>query len=189
MYTDEHGCLTGGKREAQRRSDLPATPQGFHISAQWLRRSAVLRRYPGSTVQQNSATLKAVASSRFTHHATPKGSYLAFVREPTTSFSASRHARKMRQRTCEVIPVFQDIEFNRHLQAVLHELDVALQRRYAHFERTRHLCAIRILPILDHPMNPHHPLQRRPAIPMRPQISARVRYQRQGQMLPASDCH
>src|SRR6266446_7395616 len=80
---------------------------------------------------------EAVASSRFTHHATPKGSYLAFVREPTTSFSASRDARKMRQRTCEVIPVFQDIEFNRHLQAVLHELDVALQRRYAHFERTR----------------------------------------------------
>src|SRR2546422_353241 len=38
------------------------TPTGFHISAQWLRRSAVLRRYPGSTVQQNSPTLKAVVS-------------------------------------------------------------------------------------------------------------------------------
>src|SRR5438309_433247 len=39
------------------------TPKGFHISAQWLRRSAVLRRYPGLTVQQNCPTLKARASS------------------------------------------------------------------------------------------------------------------------------
>src|SRR5437667_12456332 len=44
------------------------TPKGFYISAQRLRRSAVLRRYPGSTVQQNSATLKAVALSRITFH-------------------------------------------------------------------------------------------------------------------------
>src|SRR6266404_2750692 len=38
------------------------TPTGFHISAQRLRRSAVLRRYPGSMCRKVKATLKAVAS-------------------------------------------------------------------------------------------------------------------------------
>src|SRR5207245_4386152 len=64
-------------------------------------------------------------------------------------------------------PFFQHIELNRHLQAVLHELDIALQCPDAHFKRARHLRAIGILPVLNHPMNPHHPPQGRP--PMRPE--------------------
>ena len=50
-----------------------ATPKGFHIPAQWLRRSAVLRRYPGLAVQQNSPTLKAVASLICPDFAGPDG--------------------------------------------------------------------------------------------------------------------
>src|SRR6266704_2065546 len=41
-------------------SRLATTPTGFHISAQWLRRSALLRRYPGTIAQQDSATWKRV---------------------------------------------------------------------------------------------------------------------------------
>src|SRR5205814_2080669 len=48
--------------------------------------------------------------------------------------------------------------------------DIPLQRPHTHLENCRHLRTIRILPVLDHPMNPHHPLQRRPSITMRPQI-------------------
>ena len=44
----------------------PPTPTGFHKSAQWLRRSALLRRYPGTIAQQDSPTLKVVASYRIT---------------------------------------------------------------------------------------------------------------------------
>src|SRR5437660_11338559 len=40
-----------------------ATPRGFHILADGLRRPSGFRRYLGSIVSQNPATLKAVASS------------------------------------------------------------------------------------------------------------------------------
>jgi hypothetical protein len=53
-------------------------------------------------------------------------------------------------------------------QTVLHELNVPLQCPHADLKLARHLPAIRILPVLYLPMNPHHPLQRRPPIPMRP---------------------
>src|SRR5438045_2610055 len=42
-----HASRTCRAEVGRRWITFPPTPTGFHISAQWLRRSAVLRRYPG----------------------------------------------------------------------------------------------------------------------------------------------
>lgn len=51
-----------------------------------------------------------------------------------------------------------------------------------HVEPRRHLGAARILPVLDFPVNPHHPLPCRPPGPLRPQIPARS-FQRRSRVL------
>jgi hypothetical protein len=71
----------------------------------------------------------------------------------------------------EKITVLRHSKRDRHFQPVLHELNIPFKRPHAHFKLLRHRRAVRILLMLNLPMNLHHPFQRRPPIPMRPQIA------------------